>query len=242
MKLAAAQMKAVPQYTEANIRNHIRMIDLAAEQGVGFILFPEMSLTGYERELASEMSFSVNDVRLAAFKEKAVKHTMIIVVGAPIRIETELFIGSFVFTPDGSSVVYTKQYLHEGEEKFFVPGFVNNPLIEMGSEKVSIAICADLVNPLHPERAAKKRTTVYAASIFYTPGGIGEAHEQLGSYAKKYGMQVLTANYAGSSYGLQSAGRSAYWNSAGERMGELNHAEEGLLVVTTAGVVSAILT
>lgn len=241
MKLAAAQIKSVPQHTEANIRNHIRMIDLAAEQGVGFILFPEMSLTGYERELGLEMSFSVNDGRLAAFKERAVRHAMVIVVGAPIRIETELFIGSFVFDPDGSSAVYTKQYLHEGEEKFFVPGFMNNPVIEMGSENVSIAICADIANPLHPEQAAKKRTTIYAASIFYTPGGIEEAHEQLGSYARKYSMQVLMANYAGSSYGLQSAGRSAYWNSAGERMGELNHAEEGLLIVTTAGAVSTIL-
>jgi predicted amidohydrolase len=239
MKLAAAQINSTPQNTEANIRNHIRMIDLAADQGVGFMLFPEMSLTGYERELASEMSFSENDRRLAVFEEMAIKHKMIIVVGAPIKIETELFIGSFVFAPNGSSNVYTKQYLHQGEEKFFVPGFVNNPLIEMGGEKVSIAICADLVNSLHPEQAAKKKTTVYAASIFYTPGGIGEAHEQLGSYAKKYNMQVLMANYAGSSYGLQSAGKSAYWNNRGELIGELNHAEEGLLVITTDKMATA---
>lgn len=233
MKLAAAQIRSVPQDTDANIRNHIRMIGLAAEQGVSFLLFPEMSLTGYEKELANEMSFTENDPRLTVFKEEAAKHKMTIIIGAPIKMDSELFIGAFVFAADGNSTIYTKQYLHQGEEKFFASGFLHNPLIEWNGKKVSIAICADIVNPLHPEQAAKNKATLYAASIFYTPEGIAEAYDQLSSYAKKYTMQVLMANYAGNSYGLQSAGRSAYWNNEGILMGELNDDEEGLLVITT---------
>lgn len=241
MKLAAAQIKSVPQHTDANIRSHIRMINLPAEQGVSLIVFPEMSLTGYEMELADELAFAENDVRLSVLKEQAVDFKMVIIAGAPIRINSELFIGAFVFTPDGNSAIYTKQFLHQGEEKFFAARFTHNPLIECNGETVSIAICADLVNPLHAAQAAKNKTTLYVASIFYTHGGIAEAYAQLSSYANKYGMQVLMANYAGSSYGLQSAGKSGYWNSKGKLMAALDHEEEGLLVVTTDEEVPATL-
>ena len=232
MKIAAAQLKPVFQDTEANIQSHLRYIDEASKEGVSLIVFPEMSLTGYERELASAMAFEEDDIRLAIFRERAKKYKMLIIAGAPIRIEAQLHIGLFVCTPEGTLRIYTKQYLHTGEEDFFAPSFKHNPLLVHGREKISLAICADIGNPKHPEAAAESETSLYVASIFYSPEGIEKGYEQLGSYAKKHKMQVLMANYAGRSYGMESAGRSAYWNSKGELMGQLNSSEEGLLIVT----------
>jgi predicted amidohydrolase len=234
MIIAAAQIKSTRHDTNANIQSHLKWIEQAAQQNVQLILFPEMSLTGYERELAEAYSFSENDPRLIPFKTASVLHQMIIIVGAPIKIDDRLHIGSFVFLPDNTTTIYTKQFLHLGEEKFFSPSFNFNPVIDLGNEKISIAICADIANPQHSENAYKNKSTLYVASIFYTPNGITEAYEQLSDYAQQYSMNMLMANYAGVSYGLDSGGGSAFWNKVGVLIGTIEGAQEDLLIVESA--------
>ncbi len=236
MRIAAAQIQTIPQNTAANIRNHIRMIEAAAKQGVSLLLFPEMSLTGYELEMAETLAFEQNDPRLADLVGLAVRYKMLIIAGAPIRIGSRLYIGSFIFSPEGEVSIYTKQYLHGGEEKFFAASFEHDPLVILGEEKIALAICADITNPLHPEAASKRKATLYAAGIFYsTPTGIEEAYKQLSHYARKYKMGVLIANYAGVCYQIPSRGKSAYWDKEGKLIGELNNSEEALLVVNNVG-------
>lgn len=231
MKIAASQIKPIENNTIENINNHLRMIELAAKQKVELIVFPEMSLTGYERELAEQLSFSENDSRLKVFEDKAIIHRMVIIVGAPIKINSKLHIGSFVFFPGGTSLIYTKQFLHDGEEEYFTPNFNYNPLIEFKNEKISIAICADIANSKHPANASEKNTTLYLASFFYSPHGVTEGYKTLSSYAKEYSMNVLMANFTGSSYGIKAAGQSAFWNKDGELIEQLNEVEENLLII-----------
>lgn len=231
MKIAAAQIKPIDKNIEANIQNHLGMIELAAQQKVELILFPEMSLTSYEREKADAFAFTANDTRLSVFMEKAKQYQMYIVVGAPIKINSELFIGSFIFSPNGITKIYTKQFLHDGEELYFKSGSTLNPLIEWQDKKISLAICADISHPIHPVNASKADTTLYLASIFYTPNGIDKAYTQLSAYAKKHAMNILMANYIGSSYSMVAAGKSACWNKKGELISQLNEEEENLLIV-----------
>ncbi len=231
MKIAAVQLKSVEQNTDANIQNHLRMIELAAQQHVELILFPEMSLTGYERELAEQLSFTEYDSRINVFIDKAKYHQMLIIVGAPIKINTQLHIGSFIFLPNGTSLIYTKQFLHDGEDKYFSPNFNYNPTFALENEKISIAICADVTNPKHPANASNNNTTLYLASFFYTPNGISAGYQLLSNCAKEHTMKVLMANYVGSSYGMEGAGQSGCWNDKGDLIAQLNHQEENLLVV-----------
>lgn len=233
MKIAAAQIKPFEQNTHSNIQTHLRMIDLAASQNVELIVFPEMSLTGYEREKAEQLSFKENDIRLNVFKDKAETNKMLIIVGAPIKIDSTLLIGSFIFLPDRSTLIYTKQFLHDGEEKFFTPSSNYNPLIEFQNENISIAICADINNPIHPKQAHIRKTSLYISSIFYTPNGIVEGYSTLSNYAKEYSMKVLMANYIGTSYGLESAGLSGFWNTEGKLIKQLDCLEENLLIIET---------
>lgn len=231
MKIAAAQIKPVEQNTHSNIQTHLQMIDLAAKQNVELIVFPEMSLTGYEREMADQLSFTENDTRLNVFKDKAEANKMLIIVGAPIKIDSTLHIGSFIFLPDRTTSIYTKQFLHDGEEKYFTPSSIYNPLIEFKNEIVSIAICADINNPMHSKQAYNRKTTLYVPSIFYTPNGIAEGHKTLSDYAKEYSMNVLMANYTGSSYRIEAAGQSGFWNNHGELIAQLDNTEENLLII-----------
>lgn len=231
MKIAAAQVKPVENDIPANIEKHLQLIDQAIAQDVKLIAFPEMSLTGYAREMASQLAFSEDDSRLTAFKNKARHHGIYILAGAPIAINSALHIGTFIFSPDGGVAVYTKQFLHDGEEHYFAPSNHYNPLIALQHEQIAVAICADINNPAHPAHAAGRGTSLYIAGIFYTPNGIAEAHSQLSNYAAQYGMHVLMANFTGSSYQMKAAGQSACWDNKGKLIATLNSDEEGLLVV-----------
>ncbi len=231
MIVSSAQIKTTNNDTHANIQKHLDFIELAAQQKVQLIVFPEMSLTGYEREMADELSFSENDSRLNVFKERAVSYQMLIIVGAPIKRSDQLHIGSFIFLPDGTCKIYTKQFLHNGEEKFFSPNFNFNPLMEVENEKISIAICADITHPIHAQNASKNNTSLYVASIFYTPAGIAGGYQQLSDYAKKYSMNVLMANYVGTSYHFEGAGKSAFWDKKGNLVKQLNTDKEELLII-----------
>lgn len=46
--IAAAQSISVPLDVAANVREHLALVQAAAEHGVQWLVFPELSLTGYE--------------------------------------------------------------------------------------------------------------------------------------------------------------------------------------------------
>jgi len=231
MILAAAQTKPKRGDIEANLLDHYHFIDLAVQNGAQLIAFPELSITGYEREYAQKLAFKKDDSRLDHLKKLAVENNIIIVAGAPIQVDSELFIGEFIISSDNSVQIYTKQFLHEGEDEFFQSSFDYNPMVTIESQKISFAICADIDNPLHPENARKRETNIYIASIFFSPNGIPNAYRDLQSYAQKHQMNVLMSNFSGESWGSPSAGQSAFWNNKGELIGQINDSDSGLLLV-----------
>jgi predicted amidohydrolase len=231
MIVAAAQTKPERGDINANLLDHYRLIELASDNGAQLIVFPEMSITGYERENADQLAFSADDSRLDHLRKLAVENQISIIAGAPIKIDSELFIGQFVISPDDSVSIYTKQFLHPGEEVYYKSSFDYNPIIEIENERISFAICADIDNPLHPENACKNKTTTYIASIFFSPNGIQQAHDSLRNYAKKHNMNVLMSNFGGDSWGSPSGGRSAFWNNNGELIAQMEDSNSGLLIV-----------
>jgi len=56
MKICVAQTRPVKGDIQSNIENHKKFIDLAVSGGADTIIFPELSLTGYEPELAKELA------------------------------------------------------------------------------------------------------------------------------------------------------------------------------------------
>ncbi|KRB58236.1 carbon-nitrogen hydrolase family protein [Flavobacterium sp. Root186] len=231
MILAAAQAKPTRRDIDANLSDHYRLIELAVKNKAQLIAFPEMSITGYEREHAQKLAFQKNDSRLDHLKKLAVENNIVIIAGAPIEIDSNLFIGEFVISPDNLVSIYTKQFLHEGEDEYFQSSFENNPMVTIENQKISFAICADIDNPLHPENARKRATDIYIASIFFSPNGIPNAYRDLQSYAEKHQMNVLMSNFSGESWGSPSAGQSAFWNNKGELIGQMNDSDSGLLLV-----------
>jgi len=234
MIIAAAQTIPKEDNTQQNMDDHCRLVELAALHKAQLIIFPELSLTGYERENAEKLSFVPDDPRLEPLKELAAKHHIIIIAGAPLKLTTDLYIGAFIIFPNNTTLLYTKQFLHDGEEINFIPGNVHNPQIILEDESFSLAICADLENTVHAENACKAKSTTYLASIFYSPNGIEGGLNKLQIYAKEHAFNVFMANYGGESYKFQSGGKSSFWSASGELKASLNVSGEGLLVATKA--------
>jgi predicted amidohydrolase len=190
-----------------------------------------MSVAGYQRENADELSFSENDSRLKELRKLAADLDIIVIVGAPVSIKSKLYIGSFILFPNNTISIYTKQFLHDGEEIFFQSSFDYNPIIKLGNERISSAICADINNPIHVDNANEAGATIYIASLFFLISGISGGHELLRNYAKEYSMNVLMSNFSGKSWGLDAGGKSAFWDSNGKLIIEMDITSTGLLIV-----------
>lgn len=231
---AIAQSIAVAGDVSRNIESHLGFVGLAAARGARMLLFPELSLTGYDRSLTAADALDGSDRRFAAMREQADRHDMLIVAGAPIASARGLHIGCLVFGPGGGVGRHLKTYLHEGEEVSFVAGDGGRPL-RIGDQAVGLAVCADITHREHSIDAARRGCTVYAASCFVTESGYAADAALLHEYATTHRMLVLMANYGAPVGPWTSAGRSAAWSPDGALLACAPPAGESLVVVERVG-------
>lgn len=216
LTIAAAQSISVAGDLAANIARHQRFIRVAAEQGVQLLVFPELSLTGYERGLAAELAIAPEAEVLQPLRDFAREVGVTSVVGMPIRLsdDSPVLIGALVLGADGSLGVYSKQHLHPGEEVAFAPG-TGGSMLTIGSDVVALAVCADFSHASHAAAAAEQGADLYAAGVLITENGYAPDTALLQGYARTHSMTVLMANHGGVTGGWESAGRSAIWASDG---------------------------
>jgi predicted amidohydrolase len=240
--ISVAQTVPVRGGLEENLARHTRLARRAAEHGAKVVLFPELSLTGYELDLADELAFVEHDPRIFPLLKLARDRAFTLVVGAPVRLDGKLHIGAFILGADGHVEVYTKHHLGTfppsaavdgtvppGEPTFFTPG-TRNPLLDVGGKPAVVAVCADTGRPSHAAEAAARGAKTYLASMFVIPSDYESEAENLRSHALTHSMVVAAANFGGHSGGLATAGRSAIWSEQGELIGQLPAAGSGVLV------------
>lgn len=232
MKIAIAQTTPTKGGVAQNIQQHLELIEKAGKHQADLILFPELSLTGYEPELASSLAFSsVEDSRLAALKEAAQQYNIITVTGLPYQNQQGVHIASFIIFPDQSVGIYTKQFLHGGEADHFVSSTQYNPLLALKGEKIAFAICADITHPVHAQNACDAEATLYLAGVFITPGGYRPDVQMLQQYARQHQMTIFMANFGAPSGKFEAAGKSAAWSTQGNLLGTLADKGSGVLIV-----------
>ena len=178
-----------------------------------------------------EPKSSLNSINSALIKNLSVEKGITIIAGAPLVMEAQLFIGAFIINADSTVQVYTKQFLHDGEEVVYMPNNKWNPIIEIDGQKCSIAICADITDPSHPNNAKQNKVSIYLASLFYTKSGIEKGCASLLHYAATYNMHILMANFVGTSYGFESGGKTSFWNNSGELVKQLDDKSDRLLLI-----------
>lgn len=236
LTLAAAQSMSIAGDLSANLARHQHLMGLAAQQGVQLLVFPELSLTGYEPQLVAELALPPDSPRLQPLRNLARELKLTTVVGMPIRLSVDgpVLIGALVLGADGSLAVYSKQHLHPGEERFFAPGSGGAPL-QLGNEVLALAVCADFCHASHVQAAVDAGAGFYAAGVLISEGGYAIDSALLQGYARDHGILVLMANHGGPSGGWSCAGRSAIWSAQGQLLGAVEGVGEALLIARRDG-------
>ena len=231
-RIAAAQVPSLRGDLTANIATHLHAIQAAAERGVSVLIFPELSLTGYEVDLAAELAITIDDVRLNPLHEVARAANMHVVLGAPLSSGgAKPYLGSIILRPDGSRHSYAKMHLGGNEPDYFISG--DRPeVLNVGDHDIGLAICADTGKASHPQLCAEKGATIYAASVFLTVEWYTSDSPRFPRYAREHQMLAVMANQGASHGTLQSVGKSAIWLPGGELLAEAKGTETALVIAT----------
>lgn len=232
MKICITQTKPIKGDVSANIEAHIRLIELALTLNAEAIFFPELSLTGYEPELAKKLATNQNDNRLDIFQEISDKNNIIIGLGLPTVTESNIRISMVIFEPNKPRQTYSKQQLHSDEFPYFENG-IGQVIIKMNDKNIAPAICYESLLPTHCENAFKLGADVYLASVAKPANGVKKAFDHYPKIAKQYAMPVLMSNCVGFCDNFLSVGNSSVWTKEGELVGQLDDKTEGILIFDT---------
>jgi predicted amidohydrolase len=232
MKICVAQLRPVAGDIVRNIQRHKQVIELAATDGANIIIFPELSITGYEPTLARQLATNANDARFDEFQEIADTRRITIGVGVPTKQSDGICISLVLFQPQTARTTYSKRYLHADEEPFFVSGDTSVKVISDDAH-IAFAICYEVFVPEHAADASRRGATIYVASVAKPARNVERAVQTLSDIARKYSMTVLMSNSVGPSDNFEAAGKTSVWNDRGVLLAQLTDASEGWLMLDT---------
>ena len=230
MRIAAAQIPAFKGDLDRNIAAHVAFIETAAKHHVNWIIFPELSLTGYEPDLARQLAIFTDDRRLEPFQPLSERHRISIAVGVPLQGIAGVEIAMLLFQPGKPKVAYSKYFLHEDELPFFKPG--KQPGCVIADErKLGFAICYEISVAEHAFATIQKGAEVYVASVAKTSDGVQKARERLEQVAIDFNIPVLMCNAVGEADGMVCGGGSFAISPTGGVIAQLDRSNEGLLLM-----------
>lgn len=241
MRIGAIQCKALPGDIKANIERHLKFLQIAAENGVNLLFFPELSITGYEPRLAKSLAMTMTDPVLDVFRERSQRLDITIGVGVPLALDEQVQIGMIWFIPNNPSLSYAKQQLHEDEYPFFVSGD-KQLILQSGSHIFAPSICYESIQPIHADHAAAMGANIYLASVAKSTEGVARAMRHYSEIALKHRMLVVMGNCIGRNDDFISAGQSAAWDRNGNLLAQMDHNSEGILIVDLDRSESSVLT
>ncbi len=227
MKISVAQTSPIKGNIEANILNHKRLIENAIREKVELIIFPELSITGYEPELAEALATTQDDERFDIFQQLSDNHNITIGIGVPTRSDVGIRISMVIFQANQPRQTYSKQHLHSSETPFFVAG---NHHTFLSNNQIALAICYELSIPEHSANAFQAGTDIYIASTVNSQNGVVKDLAILANIAQQYSMTVLMTNCVGQTGEYFCVGKSSVLNKQGELIGQMSDVDEGVLI------------
>jgi len=230
LSIAVAQPVCVALDVRANGLTHAKAVRAAQTR---IVVFPELSLTGYELGAAA---VDPGDLALDPIVQACKESGSIALVGAPTSGPgDQSFIATFAVGPTGVSVLYRKQWLGGDEGTRFTPG--DEPaVLEVDGWRVGVGICKDTGVREHVERMAELEIDCYCAGLVHLPEELDEQEERAASITRLCGAFVAFASFAGPTGGgySQTAGSSAIWAPTGEALSRAG-TRPGEIVQATLG-------
>jgi predicted amidohydrolase len=210
LMVAVAQPPCAAYDVAANARAHAAAVLSPQAAGARVVLFPELSLTGYELDADP---VDPGDERLLPIIVACAGTGAVALAGAPVAGDSgQVFIAVLAIDGRGASVAYRKMWLGEEEAERFAPGPEPRKLT-VGGWRLGLAVCKDTGVAQHAADTAALGIDAYLAG---TVKGADEAvvqHERARRIAGRYHLWVAVASFAGPTGGgyRQTAGRSGIW-------------------------------
>jgi predicted amidohydrolase len=232
--VAVAQPPCRAHDVAANARAHAAAIRAPEAAGAQVVVFPELSLTGYELDADP---VDPGDDRLQPIVAACAGTGAVALAGAPVAgdgdgHEDQVFIAVLAIDGQGATVVYRKMWLGEEEAKRFTPGPEPRQLT-VGGWRLGLAVCKDTGVPQHAADTAALGVDAYLAGTVKYADEAELQHERARRIAGQYRLWVAVASFAGPTGGGydQTAGRSGIWapggtlvSETGPRPGEISRA------------------
>ena len=220
LTVSAVQYQALDGGVVPNAMEHVRLIEDAESHGARLVVFPELSLTGYDLALLASPEYWLvqDDNRLADVREICRRTGMTAVVGGAYREPGGTpRLASLAIHPDGTTETAYKAHLHGQERELFVAG--SGPvLLELDGWRIGLAICFDAAFPSNSAGAAAAGADAYAVSAVYTREEDRRLDLHLGARAMDNRVFGILANLGGITALGPSCGLSGFWGPDGLRM------------------------
>lgn len=182
--------------------------------GARVVVFPELSLTGYELDAPA---ITAEDPRLTPIVEACAEAGALALVGAPVHGEAgRSHIAMVPIEGTGATVAYHKMWLSTTESNRFTPG--SKPaVLHVDGWRLGLAICKDTGIPQHASDTAALGIDAYVAATLKSAEEAPLQHERARRVATDHHVWVAVASFAGSTGGgfTHAAGRSSIWTSDG---------------------------
>ncbi|TDK43555.1 carbon-nitrogen hydrolase family protein [Algoriphagus formosus] len=232
MKVCIAQTKSEKGNIQRNIKSHLELIKRAIKLKADLIIFPELSITNYEPELAEELATDIESTIFDPFQELSNKNKIAIGIGMPTKATEGINISMLIFRSNKERTTYAKQLLHADELPCFISG-KNQTILTIKRVKIAVGICYETLQKEHFLNAKNQGADIYIASVAKPTGGIKKAYQYFPGIAKEFKTPILMSNCVGHCDNFMSAGQSAVWNNKGKLMEQLDDSNQGLIIFDT---------
>ncbi|NTW49127.1 MAG: acyltransferase [Chlorobiales bacterium] len=241
-KLRIAQIDSTLANFDENLHKHISIIEKAIRDGMEFIVFPELSLTGYNvQDAAQDIAMPITDSRLAPLTELS-KKISILCGGIELSEEYGVYNSAFFFEDGEAKSVHRKIYLPTygmfEELRYFSAGRHVKPFQSRRLGKIGVAICEDSwhisVPYLLAVQGAKVIFSLMSSPLrFDLKTGelkIARTWEMLNrTYAHLFSVYVVCANRVGNEDSLSYWGNSEIVGPDGSTVVQAPRFEESIV-------------
>lgn len=199
--------------------------------GADIVVFPELSLTGYELEAAA---LSASDERLTPIVDACRTTESTALIGAPVGGSSGgRSIGMLVVDAGGAQVAYRKMWLGGDEPAHVVAGDAP-AVLDVRGWRVGLAICKDTGVAAHAAATVALGCDVYAGGVLETAADAAVQPRRARAIANRHRVWVALSSFAGSTGGgyTSAAGESAIWRPDGSVAARATSAVGDLAVAT----------
>lgn len=230
LAVAVAQPEVNRDALSDNAERHAKAIRAAA---VRLLVFPELSLTGYELDAAP---VALDDPALSMIVDACAESGSVALVGAPVAEGDRLSIATLRIDRDGVQVAYRKTWLHGDEFRRFTPGTGPATTVVDGWV-IGLAICKDTGSSQHTAQLAPLNVDLYAAGVVDLPKDVIECQARAFVISRALAAPVAIASFAGPTGGVfaETAGHSAIFGADGTTLVEADGCVDRLVYTVLAG-------